>query len=153
MLNGRVVALDLILSTAGASPQVLWLIGIYAPSAASHDANLSFWTNILSLITFPPLTDLWVVIGDFNQTLTLRETSSGIPHANNLAYQEFLVSTNVVDLWMQKHPFHINVDYTLKSYMCGAKSTIDVQLSPLIPCSLLQFRHRVIFLDPQIITL
>ncbi len=43
MLNGRVVAVDLILSTAGASPQVLQLIGIYAPSAASHE--YSFFNN------------------------------------------------------------------------------------------------------------
>ncbi len=108
--------------------------------------------NILSLITVPPLADLWVVIGDFNQMLTLRETS-GIPHASNLAYWEFLVSTNAVDLWMQKHPFHISSDYMLKSYTCGANLPLIGQLFPPTLQCLLQSRHRAIFLDPQIIML
>ncbi|KAF8322351.1 uncharacterized protein EI90DRAFT_3131066 [Cantharellus anzutake] len=134
VLQGRVVALDVILASSSLAPKVLQLLGIYAH--ATRESLHSFWSEIRSLILQEPFPHLWMAAGDFNVTIAPRERSSGALSPEALIYQDFLMASDALDL---KHEVDVNSDYMLRSYANGAKSVVDravISSSPIFSTSI-----------------
>ncbi|KAF8323617.1 uncharacterized protein EI90DRAFT_3245179 [Cantharellus anzutake] len=161
ILQGRVVALDVILASSSLAPKVLRLLGIYAPCNAAQESLRSFWSEIWSLISQEPFPHLWMAAGDFNVTMALRERSSGALSPEALIYQDFLTASDALNLWSLKHDVDVNSDYTLRSYANGAKSVVDravISSSPIFSASIQTQRdflgatdHRAIHISAHIL--
>ncbi|GJE97002.1 hypothetical protein PsYK624_132120 [Phanerochaete sordida] len=98
---GRLVAVDIVVPTAGGRGFPHRLIGVYAPWDPGTDASSvdEFWTYVSTLCTSSPYS--WSVIGDCNVTMTASESTalSDRPSPARTAYLRFLQAADGFDVW------------------------------------------------------
>ncbi|KAF5367841.1 hypothetical protein D9615_010570 [Tricholomella constricta] len=114
-LDGRAVALDLIIPTANNQGFIHRLIGIYAPWDPGTEPH-QFWPDIADICNSTPHS--WSLHGDFNATTAFSESSASTHRLSNsrVAYSTFLRVTAGVDLWAQIPDRHFNDTYTYKGH-------------------------------------
>ncbi|KAF5385930.1 hypothetical protein D9615_002408 [Tricholomella constricta] len=99
-LNGRAIALDVIIPTANNRGFPHRIVGIYAPWDPGVDPDASnFWPSIADICNSSPFS--WSLHGDFNATLSFDESSASSRHVSpsRAAYSSFLNNTGGMDLW------------------------------------------------------
>ncbi|KAF5379464.1 hypothetical protein D9615_006597 [Tricholomella constricta] len=114
-LDGRALALDLIIPTTNNQGFTHRLIGVYAPwdpGVAPHQ----FWPELIDLCNSTPHS--WSLHGDFNATIAFSESSATTARMSNsrVAYSTFLRATSGIDLWAQIPDRHVNDTYTYKGH-------------------------------------
>ncbi|KAF8164191.1 hypothetical protein BJ912DRAFT_823476, partial [Pholiota molesta] len=127
-IAGRAIALDLTIPTRHGRSFQHRLIGVYAPwnPGIPDDDGLSFWPTITDTCNSAQFS--WSIIGDINATLSVTETTTLPYHITpaRLAYNQFLSSTNGVDLWAAQPQHDINSQFTYRPYnQSHSLSTID----------------------------
>ena len=127
-LDGRVLALDLIIPTTEGGGFTHRLIGIYAPwDPGNQDSN--FWHSLSTLCSSSPFS--WSVHGDFNATLSFAESSSTAPQIDNSrqAYSAFLQETNGLDLWWSQPDYSLQNSFTYQACQCrpGQQTPLLIQ--------------------------
>ncbi|KAF5382556.1 hypothetical protein D9615_002847 [Tricholomella constricta] len=114
-LDGRALALDLIIPTANNQAFTHRLIGVYAPwdpGTAPHQ----FWPEIRDLCNSTPHS--WSLHGDFNATVASSESSHPTLRLSNsrVAYTAFLRATSALDLWAQIPDRSLHDSFTFKGH-------------------------------------
>jgi hypothetical protein len=127
-IAGQAIALDLTIPTTHGRSFQHHLIGLYAPwNPRIPDNNgPSFWPTITDTCNSAQFS--WSIIGDINATLSVTETTTLPYHITpaRLAYNQFLMSTNGIDLWEMQPQHNINSQYTYRPYnQSHSLSTID----------------------------
>jgi hypothetical protein len=121
-LKGRVIALDIILTTPDGRCFRHRFIGAYAPwnPGGSGDVSL-FWRDMTSLCQ--STTSSWTMAGDFNATIASFERLSGGADAR-AQYLKFLADTNGHDLWSDFEERSRFNDWTCKSSRGASEGNI-----------------------------
>ncbi|KAF8332739.1 uncharacterized protein EI90DRAFT_3122473 [Cantharellus anzutake] len=123
-LQGRLVAIDIVVPLGNSRPFCLWLIGLYAPWDSGGLQAAGFWASVAEVASAQPSPNGSILVGDCNVTLRPCEHSTHVtPDATH--YRNFLHSTGANDLWLLQGGFSLHRDYTLKSYNGGNLSTVD----------------------------
>ncbi|GBE78620.1 hypothetical protein SCP_0115090 [Sparassis crispa] len=115
-LQGRAVALDIVIPTTSGHGFTHRLIAIYAPwDPGGSETDNAFWSRIADLCSTAPFS--WTVVGDCNATLTLSESSSANLRisAASSQYRTFLNTSHGVDLWSQRDDADASSMYTFHS--------------------------------------
>jgi len=112
ILQGCVIAIDIILPTISGGGISHRFIGLYAPwDPGIDDFPLSnFWGSIHALTQ---QTQSWTIIGDFNATVSAAESSNPTAYtsSNSQVFQAFLSTVNGCDAW-SLYPEHHLTEYT-----------------------------------------
>jgi len=122
ILNGRVVAVDVILPITSGGGVSHRFIGLYAPWDPGIDDFLlsDFWENIRDLTR---QIGSWTIVGDFNATVSAAESSNPTAHTsiNSQAFQAFLSTVDGCDAWSLYPERHFSTEYT-----CHAGSGLSI---------------------------
>ena len=109
-LKGRVIALDIVLTTNLGKGFIHRIIGAYAPWNPGIDQiSQLFWEDLTNLCT--STSSPWTLAGDLNATISQSEKASGGTEARNL-FTHFLQATNAHDLWSDYPERSRMVDWT-----------------------------------------
>jgi len=95
-LLGRVIAIDLVLSTSQGHGFVHRFIGTYAPWNLGGSDN-DFWSQVSNICLQSQYS--WTLAGDVNTTVSILEHASGGLDTRR-QYLQFLQCTSAQDLWM-----------------------------------------------------
>jgi len=113
-LNGRVVAVDLVLGTNKGKGFLHRFIGTYAPwNPGADDGRVNFWTEVTKICNDSAFS--WSLAGDLNATVSNTERMSGGLDARQ-QFLRFLHATNGHDLWSSKPERSRLHDWTCKSH-------------------------------------
>ncbi|KAG6827833.1 hypothetical protein H0H92_010320, partial [Tricholoma furcatifolium] len=118
-LDGRVIALDIVIPTTEHTGFTHRLIGVYAPWDPGENPDC-FWQSISELCTSAPHS--WSVHGDFNASLTHLESSSASsqPSSPRSSYRTFLTNSHGIDLWSLIPDRHYETHYTYRTFAAGS---------------------------------
>ncbi|KAI0369227.1 hypothetical protein BV20DRAFT_1053297 [Pilatotrama ljubarskyi] len=123
---GRLIALDIVISTTNGRGYIHRFLGLYAPwdPGAEGAATQEFWQYVAGLCCAAPHS--WSIIGDCNTTM-LSSGSLGRTHhsASRLAYSEFLRTSNGIDVWASQGDSAARYAFTCKSSSGLGLSVID----------------------------
>ena len=101
-LEGRVVALDLVIGTKAGKGFVHRFVGVYAPWNPGADSDdKSFWCEVAKICNSAAFS--WSLAGDLNATVSATERASGGIDAKK-HFLHFLDKTKGVDLWASLRP-------------------------------------------------
>jgi hypothetical protein len=96
-LQGRVIALDIIVPSLCGHGFLHRLMGAYAPWDPGADPiTKQFWPELTHICI--TARNGWTLAGDLNATISTSERSSGGSEARN-QYRSFLMLTDAIDLW------------------------------------------------------
>jgi hypothetical protein len=117
-IAGRAIALDLTIPTNNGRSFQHRLVGVYAPwnPGIPDDDSPSFWPTITETCNSAQFS--WSIIGDINATLSMTETTTQPYRITpaRLAYNQFLTSTDGIDLWTAQPQHNINSQFTYRPY-------------------------------------
>ena len=114
-LQGRVVALDLIIGTDAGKGFIHRFVGVYAPWNPGLENNeTGFWNEVAKICNGAAFS--WSIAGDLNATVSTTERASGGTDAKR-HFLHFLDKTKGVDLWSHLKPDRSRLhDWTCKAH-------------------------------------
>jgi len=113
-LKGRVVAVDIVLSTLDGGCTGHRIIGAYAPWNPGGASNVRhFWDDVAQLCLSSPTS--WTMAGDFNATISSLERASGGADARE-QYKRFLQVVDGHDLWSDNDERSRARDWTCRGH-------------------------------------
>nr|VWP02165.1 Trihydroxynaphthalene reductase (EC (T3HN reductase) [Ganoderma boninense] len=126
VLQGRVLALDVIVPTTDGHGFSHRIVAVYAPWDPGVPAVINdFWSHISSLCSSAPHS--WMIIGDCNVTLTPAESSvnANPSRVKQQAYLSCLSAADGYDVWQTQHDADARTSYTCKSNNDQGRTVID----------------------------
>jgi len=125
-LAGRVIALDIIISTASACRFILCILTVYAPwdPGGPQPTPSQFWPMVAQLCHDAP-SKSWCIIGDCNLTLASIKTANPLPSPNPNCgpYLAFLRDAHSCDLWLAQDNYSAFSHYTYSHGPTSPSST------------------------------
>ncbi|KAG6874591.1 hypothetical protein C0992_007389, partial [Termitomyces sp. T32_za158] len=117
-LQGRAVALDLVIPTSAGKGFPHRFIGIYAPWDPGNDnhSQSTFWPTLSTVCQAAPFS--WSIHGDCNATLSQLESTSltRSPSPAQIALMSFINDTLAIDIWSTIPDRSPHTHYTYKPY-------------------------------------
>ena len=121
-LKGRVVAVDIVLSTMDGGCVGHRIIGAYAPWNPGGAGDVRhFWNDVAQLCLSSPTP--WTMAGDFNTTISSLERNSGGTDARE-QYKRFLQAVDGHDLWSDNPDRSRTRDWTCRGHGDHAEGNI-----------------------------
>jgi hypothetical protein len=114
-LEGRVVALDLVIGTDAGKGFIHRFVGVYAPwNPGLENSETSFWSEVAKICNGAAFS--WSMAGDLNATVSTTECASGGVDAKR-HFLQFLDRTKSIDLWSHLKPERSRLhDWTCKAH-------------------------------------
>ena len=114
-LQGRVVALDLVIGTDSGKGFIHHFVGIYAPWNPGQDTtDTGFWNEVAKMCN--DAASSWSIAGNVNATVSTTERASRGSDAKR-HYLQFLNKTKGIDLWSEYKPERSRThDWTCKAH-------------------------------------
>ena len=121
-LNGRVIAIDVVLGTSNGQGFIHRFIGTYAPwNPGGTDSD--FWTQVTCACQQSPHS--WTLAGDVNTTISTLERPSGGQDARR-QYLQFLRQSDGLDMWTLNPDRTRDHDWTCRARgSTGGSNIID----------------------------
>ena len=125
-LQGRVLALDLIVPTSGGHGYLHRIVAVYAPwDPGIPTVVCDFWDQVSSLCATAHHS--WTLIGDCNVTLSPSESlaHTDTTHLKRDAYMACLNAADGYDVWQTQHDADARTSYTCRAFAGHGQSIID----------------------------
>ncbi|KAJ3519845.1 hypothetical protein NMY22_g13014 [Coprinellus aureogranulatus] len=123
VFKGRVVMVDIVLTTAGGRCVSHRIIAAYAPwNPGGSELEAQFWPNLTRICQESDVP--WTIVGDLNATVAQLERASG-GSTNRLIFNRFIGDAAAVDLWSRQPDRTLRTDWTCRGGKAGGGSIID----------------------------